>query len=416
VSAPVGPLLPDIGLLALPYHRYSTRWMTPHHVLTRLSTYFHVVWLEPPLHWREAGLAGQRLRELWELAATLPPNFHIQPPEAWLPDVHRPGTLSRAVTRARIRRAWQRLRFLGCDTRVIHLWHHRFHAALGVGEPHLSLYHIDDEYSFMREPGPMEPGERRVLGDVDQVFAISPALMQRKGGINTHMAFAPEGVDYELYASPLPEPADMAGLPHPRIGYTGFLKDQLDWPLLRTLAERHPAWSFVFVGANKTTGATRAFVDDMAKMPNVHLLGAKTVWELAPYPQHFDVCTMPYSVTGYTHNIYPLKLHEYLASGRPAVGTPIRSLLDFVNVVGVAAGVDEWSASLAAALEPAATSDAAAHNRQQIARQHDWNVLVADIARTICERLGSRFAQRFARATGQIAAGLTSFVTSCIIV
>ena len=38
---------------------------------------------------------------------------------------------------------------------------------------------------------------------MDNVSAISPVLMERKGGINPHMTFAPEGVDFALYSTPV---------------------------------------------------------------------------------------------------------------------------------------------------------------------------------------------------------------------
>jgi glycosyltransferase involved in cell wall biosynthesis len=398
VSTSMAPLIPDVGLLAMPYHRFGSRWLTPHHVLTRLAEYFHVVWLEPAHHWRDTRSLGGRRAELAELAPSLPPNFHLYVPESWLAEFHRPAWLRRAVTEARIRRGWNQLKSRGCTTQVLHLWHHQFESALGVGKPNLSLYHIDDEYSFSVEPGPMDAGERRVIQRVDNVFAISPALMERKSGINPHMVFAPEGVDYRLYSSPVPEPPDIASIPHPRIGYTGMLKEQLDWRLLHALAMRHPQWSFVFVGPNKLTAASRTIADEMSRMKNVHFLGPKTVWDLAAYPQHFDVCTMPYAITGYTNNIYPLKLHEYLASGRPVVGSPIRSLLDFGHVIALPTTIDEWSNALATALKPEASSKTATLKRQTIARQYDWSEIVDRIAGTICQRLGPTFAGRFERA------------------
>jgi UDP-galactopyranose mutase len=398
------PLLPDVGLLALPYHQFGWAWMTPHHVLTRLANDFHVLWLEPTHHWRDTLSLNARRAELARLAPRLPPGFHIAVSEPWLPDVNRPAWLRRTMADARIRAAWRRLRGLGCTTRVLYLWHPRFASALGIGKPHLSLYHIDDEYSFSAEPGPMDPVELRVIQAVDHVFAISPALMERKGGINPHMTFSPEGVDFPAFATPVPEPPDLAAVPHPRIGYTGILKQQLDWPLLRELAARHPEWSFVFVGPTNLRGELRTRLDELSRLPNVHLLGPKTVWNLPAYPQHFDVCTMPYRVDGYTHNIYPLKLHEYLASGRPVVAAAIRSLLDFRGVIALASGVEGWSAALAAALAPAATAPDGVTARREIARAHDWSHVIDRIARTICEGLGPDFADRLERARARGAA------------
>ena len=57
-----------------------------------------------------------------------------------------------------------------------------------------------------------------------------------------------------------------------------------------------------------------------------------------------------YKVDDYTKFIYPLKLHESLATGLPCVGAPIRTFREFA--VGPRSGgtVEEWSEALAAAL------------------------------------------------------------------
>ena len=81
-----------------------------------------------------------------------------------------------------------------------------------------------------------------------KAIAISPGLMEREAGINAHMAFVPEGVDSKEYMRECAEPRDIRSIPRPRIGYTGVLKRQLDWQLLRELARRHVDWSFVYVG------------------------------------------------------------------------------------------------------------------------------------------------------------------------
>jgi glycosyltransferase involved in cell wall biosynthesis len=204
-------------------------------------------------------------------------------------------------------------------------------------------------------------------------------------------------VDYEAFATPRPEPADLARIPHPRIGYVGRIKQQLDLSLLRSLARRHAQWSFVLVGPVENLGPSEGIMRELSAMPNVHLLGPKPVHLLPDYTQHLDVCMLCYEVTGYTKFIYPLKLHEYLASGRPVVGSAIESLREFAEVVRVAEGADEWSSALSDALQPSASSAGEIGRRQRIARKHDWNSLVHVIARTMCSRLGSQYLEQCAR-------------------
>jgi hypothetical protein len=103
---------------------------------------------------------------------------------------------------------------------------------------------------------------------------------------------------------------------------------------------------------------------------------------------------MPYALSGYTENVYPLKLHEYLASGRPVVGSPIRSLEDFAGIISLATTADEWSDALAGSLEPIAMEPSAIDARQRAARRNDWGALVFSIAQSICAHLGQSYAAR----------------------
>lgn len=378
------PRLPEIGVLALVPDRWSARWATRHHVLSRLARHFHVVWVNPAREWREIGTEGTPVGE----GAGVP--LEVYEPEFWLPKLYRPAWLARLASEQRLRRARALLERQGCRRTVLYLWRPNFAPALASVLHDLSCYHIDDEYSFSTVDRPIDAKERRLISAVDQVFIHSPALIEKKGSINPHTELVPNGVDYDAYAGRKPEPADLASIPHPRIGYTGVIKTQLDWALLHRLADRHSEWSFVFVGPLASQTGIAALAEDLGRRDNVHFLGGKPTRVLTAYPQHFDVCIMPYVVDDYTRYIYPLKLHEYLASGRPVVGTPIYSLQAFADVVRLASTPDEWSGALARALHVAGVAPPARARRQAVARQHDWDRLVERIADTICARMEER--------------------------
>jgi hypothetical protein len=89
---------------------------------------------------------------------------------------------------------------------------------------------------------------------------------------------------------------------------------------------------------------------------------------------------MCYEVTDYTHAIFPLKLNEYLATGRPVVTSKIDSVLPFHNVLQIATTPESWLAAIDAALAAPARTSTQAAARQSVARTHDWNTLVARIA------------------------------------
>jgi glycosyltransferase involved in cell wall biosynthesis len=389
---PSGPALPDVGVLGLVPDAWSTLWQPRHHVLSRLARYYRVSYLEPAAGWRDAFARNSSERAT---APESPPGLVVRAPEPWLPKFFRPGWLSRLTFDARLRRARRDLVRRGCRKIVLYTWRPDFERALDAIAFDLSCYHIDDEYSFSSVEQTLDPRERRLIEKSDRVFIHSPALLEKKGELNPHTTFVPNGVDYAAHANPADEPADLRDIPRPRIGYTGRVKRQLDWPLIEALVRRHPQWQFVFVGAAAPHEEVNAARERMADCPNVHFLGAKAVWDLAVYPQHFDVCVMPYRVDDYTRFIYPMKVNEYLAAGAPIVGSPIRSLEAFGHVVELADTPEAWSAAIARALEPEAHRAERRAARQTVARENDWDRLTAKIARIMAEGLGPDVVERF---------------------
>lgn len=391
------PLAGEVGVVALVPDRWSPQWQLRHQVLSRLAGYFSVVWVNPAPEWRD----------VWRSPSSyVVPDPHPQPglrihsPDRALPRFYRPAWLARATARLRVEGARRRLLRAGCTKIVLYIWRPDFAPALATVQHDLSCYHIDDEYTFSTSDEPIAKTELELLQQVDQVILQSPGLLEKKGHINPCSHFVPNGVDFAAHAERAPEPADLRDIARPRIGYTGWLKRQLDWGLLETLAKRHSEWSFVFVGSRNPEIAAR--VEEFGRLPNVHLLGGKSSAELARYPQHFDVCLMPYNDDGYTRYINPLKLYEYLASGTPTVGTPIRSLEPFRSVVELARGSDEWSAAIERTLRN--PSEERRLDRQAVAREYDWGILVQRIAQHMADAMEPEIAERVRAAGGEVGA------------
>ena len=215
--------------------------------------------------------------------------------------------------------------------------------------------------------------------------------MEKKGNLNPHTQLVPNGVDYQHYITPASEPAEFRNIPKPRIGYTGNLKRMLNWELLLELSKMHPEWSFVLVGRMLPHFEVRGVYEQLSKCLNIYVVGPRPSELIPSYVQHLDVCIMPYKVDDYTKYIYPLKLHEYLASGNPIVGSLIPSLQAFKEVVLLASGPHEWSSMLTRALSSQENSSERRTARQQVAARHDWDLLVEKVAGTLAQRLGLAF-------------------------
>lgn len=390
------PLFPEVGVVAFVPEEWGGPWLSRHQVLTRLAKYFHIVWAEPARRWKELVLGGEKPVNRSHRSETFPEGFSLYQPERWLPQFGRPAWLASWTAAERGRRAAALLRQRGCKTIIFYLWRPYFDRVLESGSYDLSCYHIVDEYSFSPTELPLTDREIQLIKRVDQVFIHSPALLERKGHFNPHTLFVPNGVNYRAFASHQEEPADLRKIPHPRMGYVGVIKTQLDFHLLRELATRHAEWSFVFVGPKGNLSTDTTVVDQLSRLRNVYFLGHKPIETACAYPQYMDVCLLPYKDNDYTKYIYPLKLHEYLAGGKPIVGTSIRSLMDFAQVIKLASTQEDWSRALTESLDPSAISTEQVEKRRSIARQVDWGTLVHKIAGTLCNRLGHPYEDTFA--------------------
>src|SRR4029450_10753092 len=96
-----GPRMPEGGLLALPPDAWGAYWGSRHHMLTGLAAWFHVVWVDPPRHWRAAIRSAPSSSARPGGPPPALPGFvrHVSP--RWLPHFHRPAGLSRRGDRVR---------------------------------------------------------------------------------------------------------------------------------------------------------------------------------------------------------------------------------------------------------------------------------------------------------------------------
>ena len=389
------PLFPDVGVIALVPEPWGGPWQLRHHFLVKLARYFSMVWVDPHQEWRHVWSGESRASEREGEPPPANEGFWVHRQEWWLPKLYRPEGLARFTEGHRLRRARRFLLGKGCRRIVLYLWRPEFDVALEHVPHDLSCYHIDDEYSFAPVEQPLDQREAQLIARVNRVFIHSNALMNKKGRLNPHTLKVPNGVDYAAYVRPCPEPDDLRAIPHPRIGYVGKIKAQLDLRLLRTLALKHPDWAFVFIGPKGFLGNDAALCDELFALSNVHYLGGKGVKQLPAYTQHVDVCLLSYQLDGYTKFIYPLKLHEYFASGRPVVGVPIPALEEFRGLLRMARTADEWSSAIAASLDPGEMAVEKVAVRRAVARQHDWNILVHRVAGEICAGLKAPYCERF---------------------
>ena len=188
------PYLPDVGVLAFVPDRWEGVWQPRHQVLARLARYFHVVWVTPPIWWRNRLRDSPWRTEAFDTATAMAPGFSIFRPPSWLPEVGRPAVLARWTTDARLRRARGMLEARGCTKTIVYIWRPSFGGFLDLVPHDLSCYHIDDEYSFSDVEQPLDPNEARLIrGGGSSLHSLSGSAEQEGAPERTHRLCSQRG-------------------------------------------------------------------------------------------------------------------------------------------------------------------------------------------------------------------------------
>ncbi len=241
-----------------------------------------------------------------------------------------------------------------------------------------NVYYIGDEFSEFTQldTGLVGRLERDLLVNSDLLLVVSDKLLESKSHFNPLVYKIPHGCDYEHFAQTqrLTEddiPADLEKIPCPRIGYYGLIRDWFDFEMLRDIFGKHPEWSLVLVGPCDTD------VSMVSGLPNIYMLGSRPYEELPAYLKGFDVCIIPYRDIEITRNANPLKLLEYMASGKPIVCTDLPSVYPYRDGLVIAETTSEFEEGIRASLDE--DDPKAMEAREDIARANSWRSRVDDI-------------------------------------
>lgn len=245
------------------------------------------------------------------------------------------------------------IRKLGMRNIILIIDHPVLYWAIGRFGERVVCYDVFDEYAKL----PMVPSiinkrlqtiENNILKKADIVFTTSRNLMKSKSLLNPNTHFIANGADVEFFMTSLSPstqvPSDLLKIRRPRIGCIGHFNELYDMELINFLAKSHPEWSIVLIGSVNGSFAfkrSEAFIESQS-LSNIHYLGSKDYETLPAYQKGLDVCLIPYRINDYTTNIYPNKLHQYLAGGKPVISTDLPEIRPFKDVVAIGHSHNEF--------------------------------------------------------------------------
>ncbi len=315
-----------------------------------------------------AGLRHQATRAVPGL-----PNVHIMCPFRPLPN-SLPGArrINEAAMRFQVR---AQARKLGIDDAILWLNPHDAVHMAGRMNERAVVYDITDDWILAadskRERALVRRQDKRLCRAADLVVVCSRALEQSRRAQSRHILLLPNGVDVEHYKNVSRPAPRKSAWPAPVLGYTGSLHPaRIDVDLVIALARAFPQGTIALVGPDSLDARARG---SLAKQKNIRLPGAVAYACIPETMAQFDVCIVPHVESSFTESLNPIKLWEYLASGKPVVSTNVAGFRDYAHLCHIATGAESFIAACREALQEAASGeDNGKSARMQEAAKHGW--------------------------------------------
>ncbi|MCE9592157.1 MAG: glycosyltransferase [Planctomycetes bacterium] len=200
------------------------------------------------------------------------------------------------------------------------------------------VYYCVDDFSVWPglDASVMRDMERYQVSAVDRVVAVSDALVDRAAALGRRATLLTHGIDIDHWTR-TPDaalPDWTRGLPRPIFLFWGLIDRRLETIWCRTLGNGEG--TLVLVGPTQNPDPT------LATVKNIVMPGQVPYETLPALAKWADVLVMPYADLPVTRAMQPLKLKEYLATGKPTVVRRLPSTKPWSEACDVAETTDQF--------------------------------------------------------------------------
>lgn len=358
---------------------WNAVWMNRQHLLSRLATRgYRIAYSNGIAHYSNFRSLPLWPRLVWQ------DQVLVAQPGYLLPGSVRLSWLSRIALRLHCRALLRALGEDSCEHVIGLCFDPHLLDCIDALAPRHRVFHIYDSYHKMyghvTDFGPV----RRRLAAYDLITASSAQMYEEVTGQHAHPdCIVANGVDFSSFDRQPPVPSAtaeaIAALPGRRVGYVGSINTKIDFALIDGLSQRFAHDSFVLVGPTRHAILERmsddlASYEAMRARPNVHVFPAVSRHEIPAVLAAMDINCIFFRVdrADWVPAVYPIKLNEYLASGKPVLSCDLRVVREaFADVVRVCRTPQEWALALERHTDGERGSAAVAA-RQAVARGNDW--------------------------------------------
>ena len=213
----------------------------------------------------------------------------------------------------------------------------RFRAARWV------YYCVDD---FSAWPGldgrTMRKMEAELVPKVDAVLAVSETLRTHVAKLGKPSHLLTHGVDLEFWTSPgasdnSPSLREVDAMPRPLVAYWGVIDRRTDLAFVKALSEGMTGGTILFAGPRDGPDP------ELLRLPRVRVLPPVAFADLPALAARAAVLVAPYADLPVTRAMQPLKLKEYMATGKPTVVRRLPATEEWADCVDVVDTPEEFA-------------------------------------------------------------------------
>jgi colanic acid/amylovoran biosynthesis glycosyltransferase len=248
------------------------------------------------------------------------------------------------------------------------------------------LYHCVDHHAsfpaWSLDTEALLDDEMRLVRAADAVVASAPALVEHCAQWRRDVMLMRNVGDVPLFSRAATTP--LANKCRPLGFFHGtFSNHKIDFAFIEALMRATPDFDWQLLGAPSDEASAQA-LERLSSQKNVSCLEARPQEEVVDALADADLLVMPYACNEHTRHVFPLKLLEYLATGKPLICTPLESVIEYCDGAVDYAASGEEAAVIARRLldEPAGRRE----GRLALAKGRTWEARAEEMMALLAER------------------------------
>ncbi|MBC7384154.1 MAG: glycosyltransferase [Bacteroidia bacterium] len=242
-------------------------------------------------------------------------------------------------------------------------------------KPLANAYYITNNISlsaYLARHGAI--AEEKAVDQTDFILVSSKFQFNKLISKKSNVHYIPNAVDYDFYHSARINstrmPYDLINIGETKIiMFCGYLSAiRIDYQLLKLVCETYIHFLIVVVGTYEEEDLLNYKLEQIS---NLIILGNRRYESMPGYMFTASVTIIPYLCNELNKSVYPLKLNEYLAMGKPVVTTHFsEDLDDFSDIIYISDSYDAFIDNIQIAID--SDNDGLKKKRLDTASQNTW--------------------------------------------